>query len=234
MLVTNFKSNINLNSGKRTQLSYSPHYTINRLDRSAYPLIFANLITIVYAYVFHWEFSDLLLVYWWQSVFIGFFQIFKILDLKNFTTTGLRINDRPVSPTSESKRYVAAFFALHYGFFHLVYLAFIFHLSSFSSPLNFLGSLPMAGVFLLNHFFSYFQNRAADSVKLQNLGAVMFRPYIRIIPMHLVIIFAQSLGQASIIFFQILKTFADVVMHSFEHAQPSTPAPPSSPNEQAS
>lgn len=53
--------------------------------------------------------------------------------------------------------------------------------------------------------------------KKQNIGILMFYPYARIFPMHFTICTAAFLGQAILPFFLILKTFADVVMHTIEH-----------------
>ena len=60
-------------------------------------------------------------------------------------------------------------------------------------------------------------NKVADEQKTQNIGRMMFSPYARIIPMHLIIIFGAFLGKSSLIIFLLLKTAADIVMHSVKH-----------------
>ncbi len=76
-------------------------------------------------------------------------------------------------------------------------------------------------VFFINHLLSHFLNRQEDCKKIKNIGAMMFFPYARIIPMHLII--ATGLhafgGPISLVVFMLLKTFADVVMHVIEHKQ---------------
>src|SRR3989338_7760044 len=69
--------------------------------------------------------------------------------------------------------------------------------------------------FFVNHLFSYFYNRPRDTKK-PNIGALMFYPYARIIPMHFTIFLSSSfLGALPV--FLILKTFSDAVMHIVEH-----------------
>jgi hypothetical protein len=64
-------------------------------------------------------------VYWGQSIVIGGFSFLKILKLERFSTAGVRVNDRPVPLTAETRRNAAFFFLAHYGFFHLVYFLFL-------------------------------------------------------------------------------------------------------------
>jgi hypothetical protein len=66
-----------------------------------------------------------MLLYWGQSVVIGIANVFRMLALEHFSTENFKINDRAVEPTPAVKMQVALFFAVHYGFFHLVYFVFI-------------------------------------------------------------------------------------------------------------
>lgn len=50
------------------------------------------------------------------------------------------------------------------------------------------------------------------------LGTLMFYPYLRIIPMHLTIIFGSMMGEGKVVLFMILKTVSDAAMHMVEHA----------------
>jgi hypothetical protein len=73
--------------------------------------------------------------------------------------------------------------------------------------------------FFANHLFSYFANRNRARTRIANIGSMMFFPYIRIIPMHVFIVFgAFAAGPSSgLVFFLILKTIADEAMHAIEH-----------------
>jgi hypothetical protein len=164
-------------------------------------------------------------VYWSQNIVIGFFNFIRIRELKEFSTEGFSINGRPAQPTQETKNHVARFFLMHYGIFHLVYFIFLLVFSrtgwfnradenAFSSADSIYIALA-ALVFLGNHVFSYFYNRPRD-IGRPNIGTVMFYPYARVIPMHLTIILGFFLG-SRLLFFLLLKTLADVIMHVVEH-----------------
>ena len=189
-------------------------------DRSTVVLLLSNLLTIALAIYQHWDVFVLLWVYWGQSVIIGYFNYRRIMDLNKFSTAGFLINDQPVKPTRETQHLAALFFVLHYGIFHLVYLGFLSVDATVVGSFPLLNVLLCIGVFYLNHWFSYRYNREQEQDRVPNIGSIMFFPYIRIIPMHLMIIFgAIFLGGSTgaLIFFLLLKTAADVAMHITEH-----------------
>lgn len=177
-------------------------------DRSLLVLIASNILTIFLAVTEGWSLATIMWVYWFQSVTIGFFNVFRILRAKKKSTTW-------------DRWYSAFFFAIHFGLFHLVYLVF---LSTGSKSLVFgqgIGSIDFASVFVpaavffVNHLYSYRYNREHDVIK-QNSSALMLYPYARIIPLHFTIMFGALFG-AALPFFLALKTVADALMHSFEH-----------------
>lgn len=186
-------------------------------DSSVISLLFSNILIIILATVQRWEISEILWVYWMQSVIIGFFNFLRILSLKNFSTKNFSINNRPAPPTSQTKIFTAFFFAFHYGFFHFIYAIFLFQFFSSGQPLDlnylFLGGL----IFFLNHLFSYWHNKRIDEQKTQNIGNLMFAPYARIIPMHLIIVVGAFLGQSALLIFLLLKTAIDILTHTAKH-----------------
>jgi hypothetical protein len=190
-------------------------------DKSVVVLLLSNLFTIMLAVFQQWDVYYLMWVYWGQSVVIGYFNVHRILDLKKFSTAGFRINNRSVEPTPETQRQTAVFFALHYGIFHLAYLVFLVAETGTEGGFPVFGVVLCIGVFLLNHRFSYRYNREQEQDRVPNIGSIMFFPYIRIIPMHLMIVagvtvFGGSTG--ALIAFLLLKTAADVAMHIIGHA----------------
>jgi len=75
----------------------------------------------------------------------------------------------------------------------------------------------------VNHYYSYtyYKNKPK---KKQNIGTIMFYPYARILPMHLLIVGGFFLADggaqtAAVVLFLILKTGADTVMHYIEHRE---------------
>ncbi len=192
-------------------------------DLSSWSLLAANLVALILALVLDWRLADLLLVYWFQSIVIGGSYVSRILNLEKFSTKNFKINKRSVEPTPETKRQVAGFFCIHFGFFHLGYLVFIFaganaFADAHGPVLNF-GLFFGCLAFLINHSYSYFYFRDKDREGEPNIGTMMFTPYLRIIPMHLTIIFGGMLGVEGLglIIFMALKTASDILMHWVEH-----------------
>src|SRR5690606_9532858 len=115
-------------------------------------------------------------------------------SLKNFSTEGLKSNNKPVPETAAGKISTGIFFLIHYGFFHFIYAVFL----SSGLPMMFNAQeqsvfssyfVYAAVIFLVNYtveFFYYLKEREP----IPNLGNMMFAPYARIIPMHITIIFA--------------------------------------------
>jgi hypothetical protein len=189
-----------------------------RRDPSAWVLLGVNLFTILIALGEGWRLSELLWIYWGQSVIIGAFHVARILKLRRFSTRGFRINGQAVAPTPAVRRQTAVFFAAHFGFFHFVYLMFIGSLSS-GQAVPAAPILVCLAAFLANHAFSFRHNLAGDAARVRNIGTLMFLPYGRVVPMHLTLLFAGPLAKspAALVFFLLLKSAADVVMHLAEH-----------------
>jgi hypothetical protein len=194
-----------------------------KLDASLIVLLFSNALTIILAITQHWNLITIMWIYWAQSVIIGIFNFIRILSLKDFSIDKLYFVNLSGKPALIVKIIVAFFFAFHYGFFHLAYFVFLIVISLQNSISH--GVIVSTGavligvaIFLANHLFSYILNRKSDMEKGQNIGRVMFFPYARIIPMHLTIIFGFVIP-FGLIFFLILKTIADVIMHIVEHSE---------------
>ncbi|MBS3057489.1 MAG: hypothetical protein J4415_02565 [Candidatus Diapherotrites archaeon] len=208
---------------------------LNFKDPTTISLILANFITIIIAVWFSWNLLDLLWIYWWQNVIIGFFTFLKLSSLKgsargipfyaNGANRGKKVKIGEISN--------AFFFALHYGLFHLVYASFL----GFGLSTNLSYVAPVVMAFFINHLFSFLYYRNWQKGK-QNAETIMFAPYKRIIPMHFTIFaggFLASLaffgtGTSEISFsllivFLLIKTAVDVIMHSVEHEgqQPDKP-----------
>lgn len=191
------------------------------LDTSLWMIVLGNIVSIILAIAQNWDAQQILWVYWGQSVVIGLINIYRMLSLKEFSTKDFKINDNRPPETPATKRQVATFFAIHYGGFHLIYAIFIWQkLPLTSLPIDqiiFLALLILG--FVGSHGFSFIHNSTQDFKNQKpNIGTLMFYPYLRIIPMHLIIIFGTFLGSTgTILIFMILKTFADAGMHAIEH-----------------
>jgi hypothetical protein len=185
------------------------------LDSSFWALTASNLIVIAWALLEGWSLEIMMWIYVSQSVFIGIFWFFKILALKEFSTSGFKINKKSVKPTKATKYQTAVFFLVHYGFFHIFYAVFL-GAKLKSVPISQL--LVPAGIFFLYQSYSFFHNKKWETKGKPNIGAMMFFPYARIIPMHITMVIAFSdWGQRqALALFLFLKLLADMVMHMVE------------------
>lgn len=185
---------------------------------SARALILANVVTLVAALLFRWEVAWLFWPYWIQSVIIGFYARRRMLGLAQFSTEGFTSGNRPVPENDQGKRSTANFFVLHYGGFHLGYLVFLLAEHRVSGLWN-MSILFACGVsFVLSQRNTYAMQHAADLRGKPNLGKLMFMPYVRILPMHLGIIFGSGLGSGvfSLVLFTALKTLSDIALDAFD------------------
>ncbi len=198
----------------------------NSKDYSGIGILLSNVLVIIYALVDGWDLPLMMVIYWAQSVIIGIFHFFRILLLRSFSTDGFTSSGKCVPETAEGKRSTALFFAVHYGFFHLVYATFLFLPNIRAVAEGGFWILVSVAGFLAGHAYSFYQNVRADLAGRPNLGIMMFLPYARILPMHLTIIFGSQVqpGTGSLLLFSGLKTFADYVMHIVEHRVLQKPA----------
>lgn len=191
-----------------------------QIDHSTTVLLLSNFATILFAVVQQWDVSVVMWIYWGQSVIIGYFNVRRMLALKQFSTENLQINNRPAKPTRETQRQTAFFFAVHYGLFHLAYLVFLFAENRITSGIASAGVAACIMIFFFNHRFSYIWNRERDAARKPHIGLIMLFPYVRIIPMHTMILMgSQFAGDSTgrLVMFLLLKTLADVAMHIIEH-----------------
>lgn len=193
------------------------------LDPPLLALLVANGVTIALAVLQRWELGTVLLVYWCQSVTIGVFTVARILEAGDAAD-----RSRPIR-----RLFLAGFFMVHYGLFHLVYLVFIATFALFgtygiSDPLAILAG---AGVFFVNHLVSFLWFRGRE---VHNPEAIFVEPYHRIVPMHLTIIlggvaaglvsgYGIDASLAMVLLFLVLKTAADVWTHQRQHDRTAAP-----------
>jgi hypothetical protein len=210
-------------------------------------LLTANIITIVLAIVEGWDLADVLFIYWAQSIIIGVFTVVSILsaDTAAFTADMGKSQAEDGRSPEVSRRYIwfykifiSGFFTIHYGLFHWGYYTFIVE-SGIFGPVNFAntGIWVSCGLFFANHLYSFFYFRAGERQGAEFITEQFFRPYNRIIPMHLTIIFGsmivlflQFLGITTVmpvlVLFLLLKTRSDITTHLMKHREQTNPDQP--------
>jgi hypothetical protein len=203
-------------------------------DPTSISLFISNILAIVMGIVFGWSLFEVMWIYWVQSVIIGFFNFLRMFLFSIKSIMGKNSENVNNIATFIMGVFLSFFFVVHYGGFHTGYFIF---LSLFSSGemgnsvvVNLSQFLPsfflISAVFFVNHLFSfiYFYNKNKSSlVTFDSLANMMGKPYMRIIPLHLTIIFGGMflvigiMNEFVLVFFLILKTFVDLQMHFIEH-----------------
>jgi hypothetical protein len=176
-------------------------------------LLLSNVATLAAALALHWDLAWLLWPYWIQSVIVGWYARRRMLALDRFSTEGFTSNGRRVAEDDAGKRGTATFFALHYGCFHLAYLAFLCKAHPVAD-LRAAAVLVACGVsFALSQRETYAVQHAADLRGRPNLGTLMFTPYLRVVPMHLAILIGgNAAGSIALWVFCGLKTASDLLL----------------------
>jgi len=183
------------------------------MNASSRNLLLSNAATLGAAFVLHWDLGWLLWPYWIQSVIVGWYARRRMLALDRFSTEGFTSSGRRVAEDDSGKRSTATFFALHYGCFHLAYLAFLCKVHPVAD-LRSAAVLMACGVsFALSQRETYAVQHAADLRGRPNLGALMFTPYLRVVPMHLAILVGgNAAGSVALWVFSGLKTVSDLLL----------------------
>jgi len=174
-------------------------------------LIAINVYCIWYYQTHPNDFHSLVFLYWGQSVLIGIFNFADLLTVKNIIPGSMKMNDQPIKNDRGSKGCAAFFFLVHYGLFHLVYGIFIL----VSSKVNIDFRFVMLGLaaFSLGLIIQFIQQKQIQKTEPANIGKMFFLPYLRIIPMHLMILLPAFFKWEASVIFLVLKTLADIIMY---------------------
>ena len=146
-------------------------------------------------------------IYWLQSIIIGFFNFIDLLTIKNYDTASFKVNNQPLN--DKNKGCLPWFFLVHFGIFHFVYMVFIAVQLGFGVDAGFL--LIGVAAFLLESLSSFIRRKQAEEQMKFNIGTIFFLPYLRVIPMHLMIMGSVFLSVQPSVIFLVLKTIADIL-----------------------
>jgi hypothetical protein len=194
---------------------------------AAFLLVSSNAIPVIGIAFFGWEPAYIIVLYWAESVIIGFFNILMMLTSGLFSTSN---TFRPVGIFMGI--FLSAFFTVHYGLFMTIHALFIsvLFLHNTSGGLDSSASSFFANLFSFNeylpalififashlyYFLAYFvRQKWYCHTEPQNL---MGRPYIRVFIMQFTIIFGGFVMAATgwhigpIIVWVSAKTIADLI-----------------------
>ncbi len=181
------------------------------LDPALYILILLNLFFIFEYKDDPTKYNTIVWVFWIQSVLIGLFTFFELISTKMNEDTTITLNDKPVSP-KQGKSCYSFFFLFHYQAFHFAY--FIFLIVSIGLRTVDGSLLKYAVVALLfSQLVTFIRHKQAYSQHPPNLGMLFFTPYLRIVPMHMMILLPEFLNIKPSLVFLVLKAVFDVLGH---------------------
>lgn len=192
-----------------------------RVPPSAWVLVATNMIPLIGVVLHNWTVFQVLLLYWCENVVVGGFNVLRMLCAQ---------------PRSEvtwaSKLFLIPFFTVHYGMFTFVHGMFVIALFggpnrvAGTSPHGLLAAVSGAGLtvpviaLVASHGFSFFHNYlAGGEYQRVLLPQLMFRPYGRIVVLHLTVLLGgflvTALGSptAAIVLLVGLKTAIDLGAH---------------------
>ena len=161
-------------------------------DPSFYALILLNIFFIYEYKDDPKNYSTIIWVFWCQSVLIGVFNFLELLTTQTVNSKGFTMNDKPVDP-EKSRGCYSFFFLFHYEVFHLVYFFFlVVQLGAKSIDVSFLKYASLA--LTANLIIAFIRRTQEYKIRTPNLGTMFFLPYLRIIPMHFMILIPAFLN----------------------------------------
>ncbi|MEM9599845.1 MAG: DUF6498-containing protein [Pseudomonadota bacterium] len=178
-------------------------------------LISVNLIPLIGVTLFGWDVGFLMLLYWLETIVIGVFNIPKLI-----TSIGER-GTTPLWASMAGNLFLTAFFCVHYGGFnfgHYMFLQSFFDLPAINTEIL----IVLAGL-SLSHVFSLIVNWFGKAeYKTAHVNEQMFKPYIRVVVMHVTIIFGGVFatmggGFLTLALLVALKTGTDIAAHAATH-----------------
>jgi hypothetical protein len=200
-------------------------------DLSTWALILTNVITIMAAYIQQWPFSTILWVYWIQTLMIGFFAFLRAVSLADLSPGGVDRLSRRLH--HEGRLRAGVFFLAHFTLVQVCLTLILWVLIGPITSVNIGILIPSALLFFGNHLFSYVYHKKSDRIVYKNIGLTVFRPYLRLLPVLVSILFAGMIVAAFFIIREehlfpvaflvlfVCKTSADVYAHRFEHGLPT-------------
>jgi len=195
-----------------------------KMSTSAWALVGANVLPLLGVLFLGWDLRSLLVIYWAESGVIGVYNLIQMGRVGGLLAIPL-----------------GAFFTVHYGIFMFVHLVFIVVLSvpgGFQSlqgtnyapfiEIPILAADPWLWVGLAGLFFSHGVSFVKNTLSKEKpgrmmVGLLLFKPYGRIVVMHMTLIFGAfmitALGSPVFLLLSliVLKTVADLYAHKRTH-----------------
>lgn len=206
-------------------MSPSLDFRGRRLTPSGVVLILANLVPLAGVLFFGWSLFATLLLFWVENVIVGVFSVLQMLTARPRDAAAWAL-----------KAFMIPFFIFHYGMFTTVHGVFVMSLfgdppaKASQTPGAFLHAVQATGIggaaaaLALSHAVSFMLNYiGSGKYRTAELPVLMFRPYGRVMVLHVVILLGGFLVQLigspvpALALLVVLKTGLDLGAHLREH-----------------
>lgn len=178
-------------------------------DLGLWMLLAFNLYTIYYCFNFPNEIHTVYVIFWMQSVSIGFFNVLGMLYFNKRDILAFNADNSD----KDNRGCAALFFTFHYGTFHFVYLIFLLAKLVDFKQLDFTFIKLSFWIIIATGVLQFIQDFNKSKTQPVNANTLFALPYLRVVPMHLAILAPNFFNISATLLFLILKTLADVFMH---------------------
>ena len=187
-------------------------------------LMLSNLLTIILAFLFSWEVSTILIIFWVEGLIMTLFAYFRIRSLKSFSTEGYFIKGRQAPETEKTRNsfadsFLALSLLLNAGTGMALSVLIIMGTQHSFARTNPFAGIPfillMAGVFFVNQLYShnYTQKHPKNKPKIKAIEDSIIQRFFlmeTVIMLGGLFFIFTSLQGIPLLLFLLLKTFADM------------------------
>lgn len=181
-------------------------------------LIGINLYFIYYYYKNPNSFTTTVIIYWIQSILIGFFNFLNVLTLsskiqRQFYEESLNVVDQESKPINKSRGCFAFFFLGHYLIFHIIYAVVLPNKLLDFHSVDWTFIMLCFWILTILQLVNFIENKRRNREEAMRINVMLSWPYLRILPFHIMIIAALKNTIESPVIFLWLKIIADVAMY---------------------
>lgn len=214
---------------------------IKKLLPSITLMVVVNLIPLVGVIWFGWSVFALLVLFWIENIIIGLFNVPRILMARGHENAALQAVGDKVTPLIVW--FTALFFLVHYGGFAFGHGTFVFSMIGgyqadgsryeITDVFEVIGEYELLIAVLglvISHGFSFGYNYLyKEKYKEAVFIFQMFKPYKRVIMLHVTIIFGGALITAmgepllGLLVLLMVKIYMDIKAHVHEYAREANP-----------
>jgi hypothetical protein len=201
-------------------------------------ILVSNVYTMYVAKTEQWSLDQLMLPYWVQSIVIGWYARRRILALRGFSVEGVSVDDEPLPETRATRSTIANFVMALFGGYCFLLGLWVFRFfpaDRYGAPSTYataelLETAVASLLFVLAQQVEHRRNLALDSGRRPNIGSMAGLPFLRIFPVHAVMILTGGgyAAASGVMLFGIAKAILDVVVFLCAYllvgqAAPATP-----------